>query len=405
MLQRLKSSTMLVISCLFAAEGYSTDPWNPDPATSIPNASAADNTTVFSSCDSSGNFLATWLDQTDKTPYYSMYNYNNSLWSSPTPIFSGDSRSYSNQTVFSSFDSSTEKFLVTWRDLTHNTIKFSLYDSSSWTNPAEIPQGVSSYSVFSSSDSQGHFLATWQSTRETLNSPYYAIYTDNPPGWSTPTPITNTITDSQSIFSSYDTATGNFFVSWIEVSTRAYWYSIYNPTSTSQWSIPAQIPNANIGGPNVFSSSDSQGNFLVTWQDDNGIATYSIYDSQGQSWSPITHISNSNISNNCDVTSSFDISTGNFLITWQDNNSSLPYYSIYNPTEPSYTAQSPVAPIIPITNLNGADIFSSCYRGSGSFIVTFVDSNDIPSYTLYSDIPRPSSPNHEFQRGEWRRRR
>jgi hypothetical protein len=157
------------------------------------------------------------------------------------------------------------------------------------------------------------------------------------------------------------------------------------------WTFPLNIPGASPNGP-VFSSSDNNGNFLVTWYDSTSTnAAYSIYNSNTYTWS--TPVSIANSAPNGAVTSSFDSSTGDFLITWRDTNNINAYYSIYNPSAtPQYTAQSPVAPLAPVTTFE--NIFSSCDPTSGTFLVTFADLNSIPYYTFYTETlpPPPPSP-------------
>ena len=115
---------ILVVSSLFSVQGYS-DPWNPDPARSIPTSVASNSPSVFSSCDSSGNFLATWLDSSANVPYYSIYTQSTGLWSSPATITSA-SPGASGTMVLSSFDSSTGNFLATWQNSSDNTSYFSI---------------------------------------------------------------------------------------------------------------------------------------------------------------------------------------------------------------------------------------------------------------------------------------
>ncbi|MCX6991180.1 MAG: hypothetical protein NTX49_09000, partial [Chlamydiae bacterium] len=297
--------------------------------------------------------------------------------------------------VFSSFDSSTGNFLATWQNSSDNTPYFSIYDGSGWISLAQITSSIATSSdVFCSSDSNGHFLVTWIDSNS--NKPYYAIYTENSTTWSMPTFIPSSLANAAvDVVSSYDSSTGNFLVTWVNNNEAGY-YSVYNPTHSPTWTPAALIPNAqveNTPATNVFSSSDSRGNFLTTWLSGYNVeVTYSTYDSINQSWSSPGYITNSQSS--IDVTSSFDSSTGNFLVTWQDNNSNRPYYSIYNPSaSPQYTAQSPVAPTTPVdANTNGVDIFSSCDPGSGTFLVTFVDTNNIPSYTFYTDTSPVQAP-------------
>ena len=398
MLQYSRILTLVIVSSLLTMKGYSSDPWNPDPAVSIPNSSGSSSPSVFSSCDSSGNFLATWLNGSGNVPYYSIYS---SSWSTPSAI-TGASAGAPGTIVFSSFDSSTGNFLVTWQNGSDNTPYFSIYDGSSWSTPAQISTSNTSSDVFCSSDGNGHFLATWIDA--TSHFPYYAIYTENSSTWGGPTSIPgSSFPTGGDVVSSYDSSTGNFLVTWVNANGNAY-YAVYNQTT---WTITTtQIPNVNNNYTHhlssVFSSSDSQGNFLVTWHDNHTHkAAYSIYDSSNLSWSSPTFITNSAVDQ--DVTSSFDSSTGNFMITWQDNTSTFPYYSIYNPsTSPQYTAQSPIAPINPIPNIYGWAIFSSCYTGSGNFLVTFTDSHGMLYYTFYNVLSKTP---REFQRGPWIRTR
>jgi hypothetical protein len=389
MLKGFKKSglqSFFVTLCLCTFYGYG-DTWNPDPAIAIPNSSASSSPSVFSSCNSSGDFLATWLDQTSGIPTYSIYT---SSWGIPISLGSTDGDSSS--MVFSAFDSSTGNYLITWRNGTSTTPNngpfYSLYSGGVWTSPAPIA-GISSAitsNVYCSSDSNGHFLATWCPNSGGL--PFFAIYTEGSSGsWGGSFSIPSGAAGD--VVSSYDSSTETFLVTW--ASGGSGQYSLVNLTPSPQWTFPSQIPSAETLS-NVFSSSDSQGNFLLTWTDkNNNTATYSIYDSTNDNWS--TPVSIASSATNGDVTSSFDSSTGNFLITWKDTGTNTPYYSIYNPSaSPEYTAQSQVAPQGSITS--ASDIFSSCDQSSGTFLVTFADVNSIPSYTFYTESlpPPPPSP-------------
>jgi len=372
--------------CLYTLDGYA-DTWNPNPATTIPTSSTSNSPSVFSSGDSSGDFLATWLDTATGYPYYSIYNHNTSLWGTPTNL--GSARGNSGSMVFSAFDSSTGNYLATWQNGNSTTPNngpfYSLYSGGVWTSPASIA-GISSNitsNVYCSSDSNGHFLATWCAPN-LPNSPYFAIYTEGSPGsWGIVTSIASNA--GGDVVSSYDSSTGNFLVTW---ETGGFGiYSVVDLSSSGQFIATPIIPSANPLSK-VFSSCDSQGNFLVTWADqNNSTATYSIYDSKTDLWS--TPVSIASSATNGDVTSSFDSSTGNFLITWKDTLTNTPYYSIYNPNaSPEYTAQSQVPPSSSIF-ITG-DIFSSCYPASGTFLVTFADSNTFPYYTFYTETLPPS---------------
>ncbi|MCX6991023.1 MAG: hypothetical protein NTX49_08190, partial [Chlamydiae bacterium] len=178
-----------------------------------------------------------------------------------------------------------------------------------------------------------------------------------------------------------------FLVTWrSSTSPNNGSYSVGNLTPSPLWTFPVNIPSALPNGP-VFSSSDNNGNFLVTWYDGTSTnAAYSIYTHNTLTWSSPVSIANS--AHNGAVTSSFDSLTGNFLITWRNTTDNTPYYSIYNPSAtPQYTAQSPVSSVGVI--VSAGDIFSSYSPVSSSFLTTFV-SGGLPFYTFYSGTPSPS---------------
>jgi hypothetical protein len=389
--KRLNIRAFLVASCLITLDGYA-DTWDPDPAIAIPNSSTSSSPSVFSSCDSAGNFLATWLNNSNAFPYYSIYNKTTSVWGTPLSIFTQAGASGS--MVFSAFDSSTGNFLATWKNgldrTPNNGPFFSLYNGNSWTTPGPIA-GINNAidtNVYCSSDSNGHFLATWCPSPSSL--PYYAIYTEGTPGsWGFSFSLSSGAFGD--VVSSCDSSTGYFLVTWRSSgSPNEGSYSVGNLTPPPLWTVPTKIPGANPNGP-LFSSSDNNGKFLVTWYDStSNTAAYSIYTQSSAEWSDPVSITGSTPTGS--VTSSFDSLTGDFLITWQDSTNNTPYYSIYNPSaSPEYTVPSQVAPQGSIAS--AADIFSSCDQSSGTFLTTFVSSTT-PYYTFYSGSlpPPPPSP-------------
>lgn len=134
--------------------------------------------------------------------------------------------------------------------------------------------------------------------------------------------------------SSFDTNLNFFLVTWGDATTHYPFYAKYDPTLKT-WSTPAPIfesPINNNGGVSgVYSAFDvNSGIFLVTWPDrTNGYPFYTIYDPTNSSWSPPLSIPNS-LSVEFAVYPSFDPISGLFLVTWVDASTRMPFYATFN---------------------------------------------------------------------------
>jgi hypothetical protein len=233
---------------------------------------------VVTSCDpATGQFLATWRDITN-TGYYATFN--GTTWTTPGTAIPITSSSFILSTIFTSVDPTSGQFLATWSDNTA-TGYYAVYDvtTSMWSTDTVIPAMAGSIvnDIFTSFDSTtGQFLATWQNAGAL---PYYAIYNPTMGMWTTGgTPLPESVSAGTEIdvFTSFNPLTGQSLATWGDSNTDVLYSMIFDGTN---WLTPdAPIPNNGSGSSNVFSSANSlTGQFLATWGGLNGLPYYAIY--------------------------------------------------------------------------------------------------------------------------------
>jgi hypothetical protein len=175
----------------------------------------------------------------------------------------------------------------------------------------------------------GAILATWVDNGTT--EPYYAIYSGS--SWSPAAPISSTPTTVITfgdVYTCFNPSTNQFFAAWTDASNNNYpTYSIYD-VSSATWGMIATISTLSQVTFDVTLSSDSStATVLATWQDSNtSDPFYSFYD--GSTWStPSAITSLAAVGFGGIVFSCFDPSTNQFFSTWGNITAGFPFYPAY----------------------------------------------------------------------------
>jgi hypothetical protein len=178
-------------------------------------------------------------------------------------------------------------------------------------------------------------------------------------------------------FPSYSPTLGKFLVTWAARTTLLPFYTTFDGTT---WGTPAQIPGSSGAENEVRSSfSSTLGKFLVTWVDKNTfLPTYATFD--GTTWSaPVPIPGSVSADLFSPIASSFDLVLGEFLVTWGDLNTALPFYATFNGTTWSTPAAIPGS----MTEIPASGTLPTA--GSGQFLVTYIDdASSIPTYTVFN---------------------
>ncbi len=357
------------------------DTWNPVPPAQIPNSSSSGSGTFSSVNTTTGEFLVTWTDNfPSDLPIYATFN--GFSWSIPTAI---PNSSRADTTIASSFNSSSGQFLVTWGGLVPTLAFpfFATYDGAAWSLPSQIPGSLSSASaIFNSSNpNAGTYLATWMDGNST--NPFYAVY--NGTVWNTPSQIPGSVSAESDVYSTYDPVADIFLVTWLDglnIPSLPYFVT-YNG---STWSTPAPIPNSSAASSDVWSSVNTSGSFLVTWIDESsGAPAFATFD--GNTWSMPSLIPNGTLASS-DIVSSYDPLQNLFLVTWGTTTgpSGLPTYALFDGS--TWTMPLP----IPQTSTSNFDINSSFSVPLKKFLVSWQDTSTFPFYTTLSFQTSPSTP-------------
>lgn len=387
---------------------YSADNWVPMPPADITSTTVGSFPLV--SCSRSptpGFFLATW-GTTEvlrfSTPLYALYDESTKLWSAANPIFNTSQNSLG---VVTTCMGSTFA-LVSWVDSTAtSTTPFTTnFDGSSFTAPATIPNSinVASFSFpYSSFDSlTDTFLVTWLGVLSNSSQlPQYTITTD---GISFPKPKTIPFSGlvpnfayAPNVFSASNTA-GKFLVVWKDdqkTTAASAYYAVYTVGLLNPWTTDAtMIPNSSTAGDAIFPSFDpNTGNFIVTWVDQaTSLPTYTIYDPSSDTWpTPPTQIPGSGPSvasarGLVAVTSSLDTTTKKLLFTWLDS-TELPFYTFYDGSMVSPWASLPYPQEIPASSDANSTPFSAFDGGTDTFMVTWTQNGFFPtSQPIYDTL-------------------
>ena len=287
----------------------------------------ASDTDVYASVDpTSGAFLITWTDNATNKAHYAIYQ-GGVVTVSDTVIPGTGKFDVAFGNVFSSLNTANGVFLVTWRDGV-KVLTYATFDGATWSSVNAIPgmptPNDNNNTIFSSVNSNtGTYMVTWRNNADAL--PYYTTFDGMT--WGTPAAIPGANPGSGNIFSSADPTTGNFFVTYagsIDVGFVTQ-YAIYNGTT---WTAAGSIPGASATQNDVISAvKSSSGDVLITWRDSaTNHVIYAIYN-QTNGWivAPTTLPTMPSALQN--VYCCYDPLSDQFLATWADLATQEPTYA------------------------------------------------------------------------------
>lgn len=284
-----------------------------------------------------------------------------------------------------SFSTTLGDWLVTWTDFSTNLPFYTQYNGS-FTTPVTIPSAATSSSaVFSDySSNLSKFLVTWQDSA--THYPFYATYDGTT--WSTPTAIPGSLAAALNgfVIPSPSTLVGEFLVTWIDLASSLPFYATYNGTA---WSTPVAIPGSLTASSGAYAiptfgasiNGGTLNDWLVTWVDSaSNLPFYALYN--GTSWTTPVAISGSHtVAASSPIFTSYDSVLDRFLATWEDSASSLPFFAVYNGT--SWTTPAN----IPHSSTMATRITSSFGTADDLFLVTWLDFASLkPFYATFDGL-------------------
>lgn len=200
-------------------------------------------------------------------------------------------------------------------------------------------------------------------------------------GWttSTPAPISTTYSYTyQSVYTSCNSATGVFLATWVNGNNSQYpTYSFY--TQGNGWSPINTISTtseANLG-TNVYSTCDpTSGKFIATWTDVNTTQpAVSVY-TPGTGWSSANLLTTSIALRN--TANSYDSISNRFLVTWANGINNYPTYSFFTPDGGWGPA------VIFSATSQAANVYTAFDSINNSFLAVWVDiGTGYPMYSFY----------------------
>lgn len=218
--------------------------------------------------------VATWTNVSSHRPYYSVYD--GMTWSAAALVSSTDTFVAETNT-FNSFNSSSNETVATWTDNNNGFPYYSLYDGATWSTPARISLDndiVSANDIFSCFDSnEVKTLAVWKDNG--TGDPYYSAY--NGSSWSTPAAITATAAYTD-IFVSFNPTLEKTFATWPSNSGRYPYYSTFNDSSWSSATTLSSNTSFTSGVVIFTALSLAVPNFpsgLTGWQTENNFGVVS----------------------------------------------------------------------------------------------------------------------------------
>ena len=210
--------------------------------------------------------VATWVDDTSRYPYYSVYN--GTSWTTPAEI-SSTQLSYGGGTVYTAYNSANQTTMATWSS--DSIGYYSIYQNGSWSSAAEIPNSSPYSDVFVTFDAYtGQFMTSWQNS---LNQyAYVAFYTNG--SWSSPVDVSAGFLVINNVYAAFDSS-GNAIATWTDVGTNQAIYAIYY---NGNWIGAGEIttPDGDIEN-DVFVSYNPTLGFVATWAAGNGMHLYGAY--------------------------------------------------------------------------------------------------------------------------------
>lgn len=339
------------------------------------------------------NLVATW--SYDDTPYSSTYN--GSGWAMPTTIPLGDTFGVT-QNVSVSYDSLNNQVIAAWSsgqsfEYEPLLVPFSsIYNGTSWEAPVYIPflESLGAYTISAVYDSGlQQVFAVWPTLVDN-GAPYFSVYT--PSGWTAGQPLNDgemgQITLTNNVSLAYDPVAGQIICAWADLTTSAPTFSTFSDAEPmSGWTLPSTFNQGTSSGVEanvnlVYDAENQQ--VIAAWADNmTNQGYYSIYN--GTSWSDSAEtfptIPSSGISN--DVSLAYIPDSQEVVAAWKDSATGAPYSTLFQGS-----TWSTLATAIPIGSSSGVDVdVSLAYNPYAKELVAgWIDSSDhSPYYSFYSD--------------------
>ncbi len=237
----------------------------------------------------SKTFLAAWVDVgtlTTPVPYFSETSDNGLTWSpttaKPIPwVVVPGSLAQVLPPYFNAASTLDKNFMIVWPYVLLNLTRHAYFYLGDTTTPVDggVVPLVSPASLTSAAfdPNKNQYILTYIDFSSQY--PFYAVYDVTTHNWSTPLQIPGSKLADGNITSSLDTNSNTLLFTWVNTSDSSPYYVTYNSSSLgSPWGTPAPIPGGTTtpqGLGTVFPTFDSTtSNFLVTWNDLPGYTSY-----------------------------------------------------------------------------------------------------------------------------------
>jgi hypothetical protein len=359
------------------------------------------------SSDGTGNFVITWED--GRSGYSDIYaqRYSSDGIAIETNFKVNDDQGYESQSSPSISIDNSGNFVITWQDFRNKNDDSDIYvqrysnDGIALGTNFKVNdvQGTGSF-VFPpsiSSDGIGNFVIAWDDGRNGYPSGYSDIYAQRYSHDGVATGSNFQVNNDQGIASQSSPSissdgTGNFVITWVD-ERNGYWDLYAQRYSSDGITIGSNFKVNNDQGSvwqRLSISMNSIGNFVITWSDSRN----SEDDIYVQRYSIDGNVLGSNFKVNDDLgfasqsNSSISVdSSGNFVITWQDDRNKNDDGDIY---AQRYSAAGSMLE----TNFKVNDDQGNAWQalpaisgdGSGAFVITWSDWRHDGNGSIGSDI-------------------
>ncbi len=305
---------------------------------------------IFNCYNSLNNeIIFSWAGNTNKAPYYSVYNATSQTFTTPAKINESYNLKVVND-VFCCYNSLNNEIIFSWADNTaaHNPY-YSIYNATLQTFttlPAKInnsyTQGVY-FDVFCCYNSLNNEVIFSWANKTGTKTPYYSVYNATSKTFTTPAKINDNYTQgvSGNVFCCYNSQNNEIIFSWAD-NTAAHnpYYSVYNATLKTFTTLPAVIDESYTQGVyyNVFCCYNSLNNEIIfSWANNTTAQNpyYSIYNATSKTFTTIPTLIDESYTQGvyCNVFCCYNSQNNQTIFSWTDNTSHHnPYYAIY--TEP-----------------------------------------------------------------------
>lgn len=380
-MKRIFFSTLLII---FQVATYlSAATWSTAAQIPVGASNGVGDAVMMAPGPNAGNGIAAWADFNTQAPYYSIYN--NGTWTTGAINIGASNGVYDN--VYTVIGPNSGDVTAAWNDVNAKIPYYSIYNGSSWTTgtiPLNGSNGCYDNVVLAVGPNSGEMTAAWADS--TSRAPYYSIYSGGT--WITSTiPLGTSDGVQQDVFISQGPTAGTLMATWAnQISNNLPYYSIY---SSGAWGTASTIPPGS--STRVYVDVDvtqgpNSGEMVAAWTDNNtSVPYYSIY--QAGSWTTGTSVSlGTSVGVNDNIYVTQGPSTGELVMAWVDF-SNAPYYSLYSGG--SWSAGAP----IPLGTSTGAndDVGVGLLLDGYTVIATWGDSAlpRVPYFATLAGSPPP----------------